>query len=367
MLNFTYSCPEDWNKMQPSAEGKFCSLCQEQVIDFAGKTNEEILAIIKNKGKTFCAKTNTLQLNAFNRYATKQKFSKSAAAVLLGLLLASCNPTTSLFAQTQTEQTESSILSDDIMSTVLQSIPSPLETSLLVSSLDKNKAIFMTQKLRPIVATENLSKEQLGFLYGQYCVNLYYAYLCNEKEIVQKYYTELQKIEKLLGLDAINKNKALIDNLLAQKNEEALLNETQINFEKFSAYNREHRQEAVSIQILAGGCLEANYFLTVIYEQTKEAKLKTTIGEQKITIEQIILVLDIFKKANATNTYTDFKKLQEYYTKVQIVTKQGRLGLIQVSGELKVVESSPSDVIVSDKDFKQLCQGIQELRGKYVQ
>lgn len=367
MLNFTYSCPEDWNKMQPNAEGKFCSLCQEQVIDFTDKSNEEILAIIKNKGKTFCAKTNSVQLNAFNRYATKQKFNKSAAAILLGLLLVSCNPAISPLAQTQTEQTESSILSDDIISTILQSIPNPLETSALVSSLEKNKAIFMTQKLRPIIAIENLSKEQLGFLYGQYCVNLYYAYICNEKEIVQKYYAELQKIEKLLGLDSINKNKALIDNLLAQKNEDALLNAAQQNFERFNTYNREHHQEVVNTQILAGVFLEANYFLTVIYEDTKEAKLKTSIGEQKITIEQIVLVLDMFNKAKTTNTYADFKKLQEYYTKVQIVTKQEPMGLIMVTDEIKVVESSPSDVIVSDKDLKQLCQAIQDLRGKYVQ
>ena len=209
-------------------------------------------------------------------------------------------------------------------------MPSPLEASMLVHSLDKNKTIFNTQKLRPVAALNNLFPEQLGFLYGQYCVNLYYAYLSDEPAIVQTYYAELQKIEKLLGLDTIDKNKELIDNLLAQKNEDALLGEAQRNFEKFTTYNRKHHQEVVGIQILAG----------------------------------------IFKNTKTTIPYEDFTKLQAYYAKVQIVTKQLPPNSSHrnfAEEEIGVIEDTiEAEVLISDQDFKLLCQVIQEVRGKYV-
>lgn len=37
-------CHENWDAMTPSAQGKFCGLCQHQVVDFSGKSDTEILS-----------------------------------------------------------------------------------------------------------------------------------------------------------------------------------------------------------------------------------------------------------------------------------------------------------------------------------
>lgn len=368
MLTLTYSCPEDWNKMQPDVSGRFCSLCQEQVIDFSGKTNEEILALIKNKGNSFCAKSTAKQRKDFNQYERTQKFGKPAAVFLLGLLLSACNPSP-IVVQEHKTQTEVVEYEGNIIADMMQSIPSPLETAMLTYSLDKNKEVFKKQKLLAVANLENRTPEQLAFLYGQYSVDLFYAYTYNETETVQLYYIELQKIEKLLGLDTIYKNRELIEKLLAKKELDSLLNITQQNFERLDKHTISHKQEHLAIHIFAGVFLESTYLLSVLHSHTQAPELRTAIGEQKLTVEQMVLVLEIYKAEKTALVYEDFTKLQDYYTKVSITSKMPRMGLVQRDscGEMGLLEHTiESEVIVSEQDFKTLCEAIKVLREKYV-
>jgi hypothetical protein len=44
-------CHEKWNEMTPTQKGAFCGSCQKEVIDFTGKTNQQVFEILsKNKG-----------------------------------------------------------------------------------------------------------------------------------------------------------------------------------------------------------------------------------------------------------------------------------------------------------------------------
>jgi hypothetical protein len=48
-------CTEDWNKMTPDKNGKFCGSCQKSVFDFTNKTDDEIKEILfKYKDQKLC-------------------------------------------------------------------------------------------------------------------------------------------------------------------------------------------------------------------------------------------------------------------------------------------------------------------------
>jgi hypothetical protein len=48
-------CTEDWNKMTPDKNGKFCGSCQKSVVDFTNKTDDEIKDILfKYKDQKLC-------------------------------------------------------------------------------------------------------------------------------------------------------------------------------------------------------------------------------------------------------------------------------------------------------------------------
>ena len=45
-------CHEDWNKMNATEKGKFCSICTKEVIDFTSNSDEEIVKHFTNHGNT---------------------------------------------------------------------------------------------------------------------------------------------------------------------------------------------------------------------------------------------------------------------------------------------------------------------------
>lgn len=57
-------CHEDWNKMTPDANGKFCGSCQKSVLDFSNKTDEEIKDILMHyKNQKVCGRFKTTQID----------------------------------------------------------------------------------------------------------------------------------------------------------------------------------------------------------------------------------------------------------------------------------------------------------------
>jgi len=55
-------CHEDWNKMTPVQQGKFCSACSKQVIDFSLMSDNQILNYLSNQSGKVCGRFDAEQL-----------------------------------------------------------------------------------------------------------------------------------------------------------------------------------------------------------------------------------------------------------------------------------------------------------------
>jgi hypothetical protein len=61
-IEITYSCHEDWNKMTPAGNGRFCDSCSKKVVDFTGLNEKEILLYIKSNRNGGCGRFTTPQI-----------------------------------------------------------------------------------------------------------------------------------------------------------------------------------------------------------------------------------------------------------------------------------------------------------------
>jgi hypothetical protein len=82
-------CHEDWNKMDPNNEGKFCNSCHKTVVDFTKMSKEEIQTYFKQKaGGNTCGHFYASQLK--ENIKTKPSVFKRVsyfATIALGLFL----------------------------------------------------------------------------------------------------------------------------------------------------------------------------------------------------------------------------------------------------------------------------------------
>ena len=56
-------CHEQWDAMQPDAEGRFCGSCQKTVVDFTTMSDQELLAWFASGHKNVCGRITEDQLN----------------------------------------------------------------------------------------------------------------------------------------------------------------------------------------------------------------------------------------------------------------------------------------------------------------
>jgi hypothetical protein len=89
-LHIPEPCHENWNQMTPVEQGRFCSSCQKNVIDFTAKDDEEILDFFKNYSGNTCGRFSNNQLNRpieVIELKPASPFLKYAASLLLTALL----------------------------------------------------------------------------------------------------------------------------------------------------------------------------------------------------------------------------------------------------------------------------------------
>jgi len=69
-------CHEDWNKMTPNQQGKFCASCCKQVVDFSLMSDNQSAALLSHQPGKLGGRLGADRLQA-PLFATKMKKKKS--------------------------------------------------------------------------------------------------------------------------------------------------------------------------------------------------------------------------------------------------------------------------------------------------
>ncbi len=130
-INIPDPCSEDWNKMSPSEQGRFCASCQEEVIDFTKKSDAELLEFILSGSKS-CGRYRKTQLEITYSVPEQpkiwQRYLRYGMAIGLGLL--------STLGYSQAPK-EPIVIQQDLHQKDKQSVDNQLDTvpSILISGV----------------------------------------------------------------------------------------------------------------------------------------------------------------------------------------------------------------------------------------
>ena len=123
----------------------------------------------------------------------------------------------------------------------------------------------------------------------------------------------------------------------------------------------------MSILILTGGWLEATNVTSLIYKESGNKVLKERLGEQKIVLERILLVLEIYKtKPKFSELIADLKELKKAYDSVEIIIERSD-PIMKVEGDQIIIESQDKMVInITDQEIDTIINLLRSIRGKIV-
>jgi hypothetical protein len=255
---------------------------------------------------------------------------------------------------------------DDIINDILQSIPSPLEISLLIKEVGSiyNKAELNDHN----GVTKYTTNFDQALNLGVYGTDLGYANIYNKNQDALNYLNSVQKLADALTIGQFfdySTLKKLAES--ADQNLDELLRTTTSNFEKINYHLRQQKREYLSILLLTGGWLEASYLTSLVHQKTKNPKLREKIGEQKLVLDRIMLVLDVYKtKPGFADLIKDLKELQNVYNRIEIETVYGQPTMTEKNGVLVVVDNTKSVVKMTDRDVDTITSLFRSIRNKIV-
>lgn len=156
-------CHEDWNKMDPNNEGKFCNSCSKTVVDFTKMDKEEIHTYFKQKsGENTCGHFYASQLeeNDVQRPSVFKRVNYFATIVLgLFLPLSSCKKQlTGEPSVIEDKKAETELTGDVVYTGSDQKVPPVLKLNEIqkkepkIISIEKSESAVLGM---PIVEPEN--------------------------------------------------------------------------------------------------------------------------------------------------------------------------------------------------------------------
>lgn len=243
---------------------------------------------------------------------------------------------------------------------VFNSIPSPVEATTILKSAG---AKYNPQYLNPI---ENASKYSTvtakALNLGVYGADLSFTSVFEKTQESMLYLKCTNKLATGLGISgAFDENTtSRIDANMDKR--DSLLKIISESYWTSDAYLRNNGQAGVSTLLVAGGWIEGLYIATQAANDTKNETLISRIGEQKVSLDNLVALLETYKTDNAGvndmyNTILGLKKIYDELPAPAATT----------AADTTKKDATKNGMKLSPEQLKLITDKVTEIRKKIIQ
>jgi hypothetical protein len=288
----------------------------------------------------------------------------------LAPLLFSCGDNASSTDDAMASLADSTIMvkqkiSNEAIKNIIQSIPSPIEISLL---LKESGSVYNKTILNPHENYKNYNNQfKKAINLGIYSTDLGYVNIYSQNGDALDYLTAVKRLADDLNIGQFFDLETIKNMAMSSNNMEELLYMTMSNFEKINNYLQDKNRTEQSILILTGGWLEAVHISCLMAEQKQNVELNEKIGEQKIILEKLVLLLNYYKQnQELALLLEDLNKLQEVYNDIDISYVYKESTMKEVDGMLVIVDESSSQVSITQEQLESIGALVRDIRKKII-
>ena len=256
-------------------------------------------------------------------------------------------------------------ISEAVLTEVIQRIPSPVE---IVSLIKASGAEFDEGILNPTLNTEKYTTSyQQSFNLGVYGADLGYINIYEKTISSLSYLSAVKEMADLIKVGQFFDFTTLKRLSSNKENMDSLLYITTSNFNRMDEYLREQGRSDLSILSVAGAWVEGLYIICQVTKSSENQELIERIGEQKIAMEDIALLLDQYNSdENISRIATDFNRIKIAFDAVNIEITQAKPERKEVDGKLVIVDNSSSTVDISAETLKNIIEVVTDVRNKCI-
>lgn len=293
------------------------------------------------------------------------------SVVLVLLLFSSCGPGKKSAEETFYEEIDSTkvegpTISQEVIGDILQQIPSPLEISVLLKESGKKYNSSFLNSPDNLAKYNSNYKKALNL--GVYGTDLGYTNIYEQNQDGIEFISTIKTLADGLNIGQFFDVETIGRLATNSKNLDSLLLITTQNFNSINHYLQTQNRANLSVLLLVGGWIEALHIMAEVAEANPTPILQEKIGEQKIIMENIVLLLSFYKDSdqNMALLLNDMQELKKIYDKVNITYTYKESTFEIVDGVMVIKDNSESKIEITSEDVSRIKSVTNNIRNKII-
>lgn len=261
---------------------------------------------------------------------------------------------------------EGPTIDEEVIGSILQQIPSPLEISLLLKESGTHYNFALLNSPDNISRYNSNYKKALNL--GIYGTDLGYTNIFEQNTDGAKFLGSIKSLADDLSLGQFFDIVTIGRLASNSKNLDSLLLITTQNFNSINHHLQTQSRANLSVLLLTGGWLEAMQITCqVALKNPKNKELSEKIGEQKIILEQILLLLSFYEgDENMALLLKDMRQLEGAFNKINITYTYKESTMKIVNGVAVIEDNSTTTIDITEEDVANIRTITNDIRAKII-
>ncbi len=256
-------------------------------------------------------------------------------------------------------------ISEQAMEEIVHNVSSPIEMAALIKEIG---APFSTRYLAETKHVAHFNTNHaMAYNLGVYGADLGYLNIYEKTTAVVDYLTAINKLADGIRVGQFFDFPTLKRLAINSQNIDSLMYISVHSFNEMDSYLRETGRSKLSALIITGIWVEGMYLATQVAKTNPESYLTERIGEQKINLNNLLLILENYKNdPKVAELIADLQKIKKIFNDVKISYEMGEPEAVEQDGMLMIIQNETSIVDITPEQLKQITQQTQEIRNKHI-
>ncbi|MBU8892232.1 MAG: hypothetical protein KOO66_05600 [Bacteroidales bacterium] len=257
-------------------------------------------------------------------------------------------------------------ISEQAMEEIVQNISSPVEIAALI------KAVGVPYSKNYLASTDYIDNYNTSFQkalgLGIYGADLGYQNMYNKTGAVIDYISAIKTLADGIRVGQFFDFSTLKRLVTNNQNLDSLMTISVQNFNQMDRYLNENNRSNLSSLIVAGVWIESMYLLGEVIKESPNAELSEKIGEQKIILSNLMLLLKNYERdPRFKELIDDLTEIQEIYREVTITYEMGEPEAVEEDGMLIIKQNDKQYIEISNKTLMRIIDKTVEVRNNIIQ
>ncbi|MEE9460429.1 MAG: hypothetical protein V3V53_01250, partial [Bacteroidales bacterium] len=208
---------------------------------------------------------------------------------------------------------------------------------------------------------------QMAYILGVFGADLGYLNIYNKNTQIVDYLTAINKLADGIRVGQFFDFVTLKRLATSRENIDSLMYISLYSFNNIDSYLRENDRGHLSALMITGVWIEGMYLATQVANETSNPALSERIGEQKLNLNNLFLILNPYKsQQQISDLLAQMNEIKVVFDQVEITYEMGEPETVEKDGMVMIVQNEKSNVQITDEQLQQIIIKTEEVRNKLI-